>query len=175
MTTADTVANASLISGLTHSTTFWVAIALVAFIALVWRAGSRAITGWLDGKITRIQHDLDEAARLRREAEALLAEAQARHASATTEAAQIIADAQSQASAMAAAVSAETEKHLARREQQVIDRIQQAERQALSDVQRQTVAAALSVVRDIMTKELTPQQKEALTQKAVNDIGKVAS
>lgn len=154
--------------------TFWVGIAFVAFIALSFKAGKKAITGWLDGKITKIQADLDDAARLRREAEELLKTAQARHASATAEAGAIIADAKSQAAALAAHAEAETQKQLARREQQVIDRIAQAERQALSDVQRQTVAAALSVVRDILAKDLTPQQKEQLAQSAVNDITRAA-
>lgn len=157
-----------------ESTTFWVAIAFAAFVALSYRAGKKAITGWLDSKIIKIKQDLFDAERLRLEAEELLRSAQKRHASATAEAATIIADAQKQASTLAATAEAETQKQLARREQQVIDRIAQAERQALSDVQRQTVAAALSVVRDILAKELTPQQKEQLAQSAVNDITRAA-
>lgn len=154
--------------------TFWVGCAFVAFIVLSFRAGKKAITGWLDVKIAKIKHDLDEATRLRLEAEELLKTAKARHASATSEAADIIRDAEAQARALTAAAEAETQKQLARREQQVLDRITQAERQALSDVQRQTVAAALSVVRDILAKELTPQQKEQLAHNAVNDITRAA-
>lgn len=161
-------------ASLIDSTTFWVAVAFAAFVLMSFRAGKKAMTGWLDGKIAKIEHDLEEAARLRREAEELLKTAKARHAQATAEAAGIIADAETQAKSLAATIAAETEKQLARREQQVVDRIAQAERQALTDVQRQTVAAALSVVRDILSKELTPQQKEQLAQNAVNDIGKAA-
>lgn len=159
---------------LIDSTTFWVGVAFFIFVGLSFRAGKKAATKWLDGKIAKIERDLEDAARLRREAEELLKTAHARHQQATAEATSIIADAETQAKALAATIAAETEKQLARREQQVVDRIAQAERQALSDVQRQTVAAALSVVRDILTKELTPAQKEQLAQNAVNDIGKAA-
>lgn len=159
---------------LLDSTTFWVGLAFAAFVVFSYRAVSKGLTGWLDGKIARIEHDLNEAARLRNEAEELLKQATARHASATAEAASIISRAEDQARDLATQSEAETQKQLARREQQVIDRIAQAERQALSDVQRQTVAAALSVVRDILSKDLTPQQKEQLAQNAVNDITKAA-
>lgn len=159
---------------LLDSTTFWVAIAFVMFVAFSFKAAKKAMTGWLDGKIGKIQHDLDEAARLRQEAEALLHAAKARHTSATAEAQQIIDSARDQALALTSQAEAETQKQLARREQQVVERIALAERQALSDVQRQTVAAALSVVREMLARELTPQQKEQLAQAAVNDISKVA-
>ena len=53
----------------------WVGVALLVFIAIVWMAGGfKAAMGGLDAKAAHIQSDLDEAARIRGEAEALLAD-----------------------------------------------------------------------------------------------------
>ena len=47
--------------------TAWVAIAFVIFIALVWRKGSKAITGILDSRSLLIENELKEAILLAKE------------------------------------------------------------------------------------------------------------
>ena len=53
----------------------WVAVGLIAFFVIVVLAGvPKMVGGQLDAKAAKIQSELDEAARLRAEAEALLAQ-----------------------------------------------------------------------------------------------------
>ena len=54
---------------------FWVGVGLVIFFAIVILAGvPKLVAAGLDAKAAKIQQDLDEAARLRAEAEAMLAQ-----------------------------------------------------------------------------------------------------
>ena len=50
---------------------FWVAVAFVIFMAIVWKVGGFGMmTKGLDGRAKRVRHELDEARRLREEAAA---------------------------------------------------------------------------------------------------------
>ena len=58
-------------SELFHDTHFWVLISTVVFAVVAYKKGKAPILSMLDGRTARIQSDLEEAARLRREALAL--------------------------------------------------------------------------------------------------------
>src|SRR5205823_8505282 len=70
---------------------FWVLIAVVVFAVAVWKPASRAITGMLDQRGAHIRAELDEAGRLREEAEQLLADFKRNESEAAAEAQAIIA------------------------------------------------------------------------------------
>ena len=59
---------------LLHDHHFWVLISMAIFVIAVWKPASRAVTGMLDERAARIRSELEEARRLREEAEQLLAE-----------------------------------------------------------------------------------------------------
>ena len=70
---------------------FWVAVAFVIFVAgLLYIGVHKIIADTLDKRRARIQSELDEAARLKDEAMALLSEYRQKTANAETEAAAII-------------------------------------------------------------------------------------
>ena len=54
---------------------FWVAVSFVLFVALVGKLAWAKITEALDGRAARIRAELEEAARLRAEAETMLRQA----------------------------------------------------------------------------------------------------
>ena len=88
---------------------FWVAVAFVIFLVLLAYLGvHKTINDTLDKRSSRIQSELDEAARLKKEAMALLAEYKQKTANAEQEAAAIIEGAKADAERLAAeaAVSA---------------------------------------------------------------------
>ena len=90
--------------------TFFALVALIIFLAVAAYAGAfRSMGAGLDGRAQRIQKDLDEAATLRKEAEALLAEYKQKRAAAEKEAEDIVA----QAKASAEEYASETRRKLA--------------------------------------------------------------
>jgi F-type H+-transporting ATPase subunit b len=50
---------------LLHNPEFWVLVAGVIFVAVVWKPAKRAIVGSLDERAQRIRSELDEAERRR--------------------------------------------------------------------------------------------------------------
>src|SRR5580692_7203309 len=81
----------------------WVAIAFVIFVAIMVRLGvPRLVTKTLDDRSARIKTELDEAMRLRQEAEAVLAQYRRKQQEAEAEAAAIIVSARAEAERLAA-------------------------------------------------------------------------
>ena len=68
-----------------ESAEFWVAIAFLAFVAGVFKPGRKALLGALDGRAAKIQAEIDEAMRLREEAQAALATYQRKQREVTEE------------------------------------------------------------------------------------------
>jgi hypothetical protein len=82
---------------LLHDTSFWVAIAFIIFVVLAWRPLKKALVTALDDRTDRIRRDIDEAARLREEAQALLAEYKRKQRDAAAEAEEILRHARTEA------------------------------------------------------------------------------
>ena len=80
-----------------HDPEFWILVAFVAVIVLLWKPASRAITKALDDRTLRIKSDLERAAKLRTDAQALLAEYQQKQRDALKDAEAIIAQAKADA------------------------------------------------------------------------------
>src|SRR5215475_1716150 len=87
----------------------WVIIAFILFFAIFGRMLWSALAQMLDDRAARVRAELDEAARLRREAEAMLRDAEARRTEALREAQALIAGAKAEAERVAAAAAADAE------------------------------------------------------------------
>jgi len=120
-----------------------VSIAMTAFIIILLVKKVPALIGrTLDGKIADIRKGLDEAARLRAEAEALKAEYEAKLAAAEGEAASLRARAQEDAEAVIADAKTDAAALVKRRQKMAEEKIGAAERAAIADIRARTVAAA---------------------------------
>lgn len=133
--------------------TFFALVALIIFLAIVVYAGAfRQMGAALDGRAARIQKELDDAARLRKEAEALLAEYKQKRTDAEKEAAAIVAQAKADADEYAAETKRKLAESLERRTRQAEQKIAQAEAAAVKDVRNAAtelaIAAASRLVAD---------------------------
>jgi len=149
---------------------FWAAVAFVIFIAATAKPISRLLTAGLDKRTDKIRSDLEEAEKLREEAQDLLASYQRKQRDALAEAEAIIAHAGEEAERLAVQERDKLEAALERRQKQAIDRIAQAEAQALDLVRAKTVDVALDATRDYLAKELKDNQSDALTDAAIKDL-----
>src|SRR5919202_1439510 len=87
----------------------WVLISFIIFFVLFGRKIWAALAGMLDDRAARVRAELEEAARLRGEAEAMLRDAEARRREALSEAKALIEGARAEASRVAAQATAERE------------------------------------------------------------------
>ncbi|MBZ8133360.1 ATP F0F1 synthase subunit B [Afifella sp. IM 167] len=131
--------------------TLWVFIGLLTFLAiLVYLKVPGMLTAALDKRSEKIRHELDEARRLREEAQALLAEYQRKRQEAEEEAAEIVSLAEHEAAAHAAEAKQRLEEYIERRTKGVEMRIQQAEAQAVSEVKARAVDVAVAASAKIL-------------------------
>jgi F-type H+-transporting ATPase subunit b len=145
----------------------WVLIAFILFFVLVGRKLWTALAGMLDARTAKVRTELEEASRLRIEAEAMLRGAEKRRADALDEAKALIAGAQNEASRVAAATLAEAEASARRREQMAVDRIAAAEKAAVDEVRLAAVEVATRAAREVIAAGLTADADAGLIDHAI--------
>ncbi len=129
----------------------WVGLAMLVFLGiLVWKGVPRLIAGGLDSKIAAIRQQLDEAKKLRAEAEALRAEYAAKVANAERDAAAMIEHARHEADLIVATAAANTEATIARRQRMAEDKIAAAERAAVEGLRAQAADAAAKAAGELI-------------------------
>jgi F-type H+-transporting ATPase subunit b len=151
--------------------TVWVSIAMLVFIGiLVWKKVPAMITAGLDAKIASIRSQLDEAAQLRAEAEALKAEYAAKIAGADAEAAAIKDRADAEADALMEKAKADTTALIARRKKMAEDRIGAAEAAALGEVRAAAARAASEAAAGLIAAKHDAGADKALVDKAIKSL-----
>lgn len=145
----------------------WVLIAFFIFFALFGKKIWGTLAVMLDDRAAKVRAELDEASRLRKEAEAMLKVAQKSRDEALADAKTLIAGAQAEAARLTAATAAEAEASAKRREQMAIDRIAAAEKAAVDDVRYTAVDVASNAARQVIAEGLTPDAGSALVDHAI--------
>jgi len=151
----------------------WVAIAFVLFLGLlVYLGAHRRVIGGIDARQARIKAELDEAVRLREEAQAVLAEYERKGREAEGEAASIIAGATAEAERLAVEAKASMEDFVVRRTKMAEAKIAQAEAQALADVRSAAADTAVAAAEIILTAAAKGKVAEELLAKGIEDVRK---
>jgi len=131
---------------------FWVFIAIVIFALLAGGKVMATINGMLDARGKSVRDAVDEAARLKAEAQAILEEAKAAQAQAVEDAKEILESAHAAAERMAAELAAEAKAASKWRERMALERIAAAEASAVADVRAAAIdiatAASATILRD---------------------------
>ncbi len=153
-----------------QSTTFWVLVAFVAFVALVWNVAKKAILGALDARAERIRQEIEQAQALREEAQSMLAQYQRKQRDALKEAENIIAAAREEADRIRRNAADELETSLKRREAAAMDKIAQAEAQALQQVRDLAVDLAAAATERLLVENMDSGRRAALVDQAIKDL-----
>lgn len=149
---------------------FWVLVAFVLFVGfMVWKA-RKALVGGLDQRAARIKAEIDEAQRLREEAQALLADYQKKQREALGEAQAMLKQAEEEGKRARAKAEIDLAAALKRRERQALDRIAQAEAQALAEVRNLAADLAVAATRRILIETLDPAKAQALVGDAIAEL-----
>jgi F-type H+-transporting ATPase subunit b len=150
---------------------FWVAVAFVAFLGvLVYFGAHEMMVKYIDQRRDRIKAELDEALRLKEEAQALLAQYQRKQREAEQEAAAIIAGATAEAERMMAEAKTKMEEFIARRGKMAETKIAQAEAQALADVRAAAAEAAVGAAEKMLSQIVKGEIADRLIVKGIDDV-----
>jgi F-type H+-transporting ATPase subunit b len=146
----------------------WVAIGFIAFLAIVWFAGGfKVAMGALDSKAATIQADLDEAARIRAEAEALLADIQRQRDESEAQAKAMLASAEAQAKLMAVEAKAKLEESIALRTRLAERKIAAAEAEAAAQVKAAAIDLAAKATEMVLANQLAASKSDPLIDRGI--------
>ena len=142
---------------------FWATVALVIFLAIViYIKVPGMIAKSLDARADKIRNELDEARKLREEAQSLLAEYEKKRKDAEAEAASIVEAAQREAKLLADDAKVKTEEYVVRRTALAEQKIAQAERDAVAEVRATAVDIAVEAARKLLGDKVDSKTANAL-------------
>ncbi len=154
-----------------ESTTFWVLVAFLLFVGLLIWFGVPGIVGkLLDDRAEAIRNELDEARKLREDAQSLLAEYQRKAKEAEAEAKSIIDQARQEAETLATEAKKSLEESLTRRSKLAEEKIARAEAQALSEVRSTAVQTAIAAAEELLKTRVAGSTANALIEKSIGDL-----
>jgi F-type H+-transporting ATPase subunit b len=145
----------------------WVVLSFFLFFIIFGKKLWGAVAGMLDARAASVRAEMDEAARLKSEAEAMLREAEAMRARAQVDAKNLIDGAAVEAARVAEATRAEAEASAKRREQMALDRIAAAQKQAVDDVRTAAAELATIAARQVIAEGLSAEASAALIDQAI--------
>jgi len=160
-----------MMSYLLQDTSFWAFIGLLAFFAILWRFGIHKVLATnLDARANTIRNELDEARRLREEAQEMLAKYERQQRDAANEAEEIVKKAKLDAEFIRQNARKELADRIERRTALAEQRIAQAEAQAAKDVKALAAEIAVEAAAKLLSDKLTKTQRNALVKDAAGQL-----
>ena len=149
----------------------WVALAmLVVFAMLIWKRVHHAIGKALDSKIALIRDQLAEAESLRKEAEALKAEYQAKSSSADKDREALLERAKHEADEIVAKAKVDAETLIGRRTRMAEDKIAAEERTAVEQLRATAADAAARATARLIAERHDAGTDAKLVDQAIKEI-----
>ena len=160
---------------LLHDPMFFYTIAFVIFMVLAFKFGRKPALSWVDGEIIKIRDELEQAQKLRVEAEAVLETYKKKQAEAMAEADAIVKHAQAEATRMQAQAQEDLKAALARHEQQAAERIRLSETEAAASVRAAAVELAMDLAKKALAGQIDGAAAATLVDKAIADLPVLAA
>ena len=135
-----------------------------------WLGVHRTVLTTLDHRAQRIKAELDDAKRLKDEAAKLLADYQARRASAEREAQEIVTNARAEAERIAAEAKTRMEDFVVRRTKTAENKIALAEAQAVADVRAAAAEAAVAAASTVLSQSVKGSVADDLLAKGIAEV-----
>jgi F-type H+-transporting ATPase subunit b len=153
-----------------HDPAFWTALAFIIFVAVMFKPLKKALLAGLDSRIEQIRKEVEEAQRLREEAQTLLASYQRKQREAAQEAEEIVKQAKEDAAIHRAEAEKALVELLKRQEALAVDKIAQAEAAAVQEVREIAVDLAIAATEKILTEKVRGDLSDRLVDKAIGEL-----
>lgn len=148
---------------------FWVAVSFFLFVGgLIYLGVHKKLAAVLDARAATIAKQLDEAKRLREEAEKVLADYRRKQGDAVKETQAIISLAAKEAELLAAETRRSMKESFERRMKLAEDKIARAEAEALREVRAAAADAAIAAARSVIAEKLTPEAADKLVRQGID-------
>lgn len=157
-----------------RNTDFIVTISFVVFVlVLLYFKVPKMIGSLLDKRADGIRSDLDEAKRLREEAQEIYASYERRQREVAGQAEQIVANARREAEAQAAKAKDDLKASIERRLKAAQEQIGSAESDAVRAVRDRAVQTAVAAASALLAQQVGAGQRSAGIDEAIDDVAKL--
>lgn len=151
--------------------TGWVAVTTLLFIGIIiYLKVPGMIAKALDSYSNGIKAQLDQAAKLRAEAEGLKAEYAAKLADAERQASEIFAAAKTEAENMLATARQDVEALTERRRQAAETKIAVAERTAIAEIREAAVRVGAAAAQQLLSEKLSDDKRKQIVDASIGDL-----
>ncbi len=153
--------------------TFWVAVSLVIFVGfMLYVRAPEMLLKRLDVRAQKIREELDNARKLREDAQAVLAQYQRKQRAAEKEAEEIVIRAREEAERSAEEARTVLKEQMERRFRLAEEKIAQAEAQAMEEVRRTAASVAVAAARKMIASRLTDADSARLIDASIEEVGR---
>jgi F-type H+-transporting ATPase subunit b len=154
------------------NTDFVVMLGFLLFIAiLVYFKVPELLGGMLDKRAADIQSELDEARKVREDAQSLLATFERKSHDVQAQAERIVAHAREESELAAAAAKEDLKASIARRMAAAESQIARAEASAVKEVRDTAAAVAVAAAREVVAAQMDAARADALIDTAISEVG----
>jgi len=148
----------------------WIGLAFIIFYLIFGRKLWAAVAGLLDKRAAGIRAELDEAARLRTEAEAMLRDATAQRERALKDAHAMLDSARAEAAQVAETARKDATESARRRERIAMDRIGAAEKAAVTEVRQAAADVASRASEQVIREGFDAEADAPLVDRAIQGL-----
>lgn len=151
--------------------TMWVALAMLLVIGIaIWQKVPALVAGILDKQIAGIREQLDQATNLRKEAEAIKAEYEAKAKAAADDAEAMKANAEEEAKLIVAKAKTDATALIERRTKAAEDKIAAAERTAIANVRAKAASVAAAAAGQLIAANHDAKADKALVDATITTL-----
>lgn len=149
----------------------WVLVAFIVFVVLVAKKAWGFVTTNLDQRGARISAELEEAAKLREEAQSLLSEYQRDHRGLEQELARILERARKERDLLISSAEERLVAQLAQKEEQARQNLRHAEAKVVEDVRSRAADFTVMAARELIGRKTDTEKASALIDASINEVG----
>lgn len=153
-----------------HDPTYWVALGFVLFLGVFARFVLPRVLAGLDARSNGIREQLEQASRLRAEAEEVLASFKVKQAEMEVEAARILEEARADAESLRMRAKEDLAQMIERRHQQATAKITMMEKKAEAEIRTKLVEIATQAAATLMREKLATEAVDPVTNRALAEI-----
>ncbi|MEE2694376.1 MAG: F0F1 ATP synthase subunit B [Pseudomonadota bacterium] len=149
----------------------WVLVAFIVFVALVAKKAWGFITANLDERGERISAELEEAAKLREDAQSLLSEYQRDHRGLQQEINRMLERAREERDALISSAEEKVANQLAQKEAQAEQNLRHAEAKVIEEIRLRASEYTIRAARELIGRKTDAEKASALIDDSINEVG----
>ena len=153
---------------LLHSENFWVAIAFLIFVTLSFKKGKQIILKTLDKRIENISRKINDAKKIKEEAEYNLNEAKKNLNKIIDDKRRVINEANEEAKNLKNKLLNEEKIYSERFKKKILDRIEQSKNQTINDIKKLALDISIKSIKDLLKNEKETKDDQLISKSITN-------